>query len=123
MNKELLLRIKEHILAEPRRLLMEDVVFRGIPGEFICDGGLHFRLADCGTAACIAGWACLLEEFPASLWRAREILGLSLYDEPALFFVSGWPTDLYTRWVKAETPQERATVAAERIDRFVEKRV
>ena len=118
MNTELLLRIKEHILAEPRRLLMEDVVFRGIPGEFICDGGLHFRLADCGTAACIAGWACILNNESPSLGRAKRILDL---DNAELFFVLSWPSKLYTRWRHAKTPQERAVIAAERIDYFIEK--
>lgn len=43
----LLRRVKAHIIEEPRRLAMESWV--QVSSE-----------APCGTAACIAGWACLL---------------------------------------------------------------
>lgn len=45
MNVELLQRIKQAILAEPRRLNME--VF-------------FYESEECGTIMCIAGWACAL---------------------------------------------------------------
>lgn len=120
MNKELLLKIKEHILAEPKRLIMDDVAFRGRPGERVYDGGISFEIADCGTAACIAGWACLLSDERPSLWYGERLLRLNYPEKHYLFFASSWPTKFYHRWRNANTPQERAVIAAERIDHFIE---
>ena len=51
LNVALAMKVKKHILAEPKRLNMS---------FWICDVTGIIDAPPCGTQACIAGWACLL---------------------------------------------------------------
>jgi hypothetical protein len=115
MNTELLQRIKASILAEPDTFRMDTW--------------------SCGTAHCIAGWACVLagqrvvnpEAFAVSQRLengelpnefAQKVLKLP-GDGMNLFDVVCWPTEFEERYNEAQTRRERAAVAAERIDAYI----
>lgn len=120
LNVELLRKIQKHILEEPRRFMMGDVIYRGKPGEKWSDFGLHYTIPACGTVACICGWACILGGKPRTendFATARELLGIE--DCATLFYVSGWPDKYEQQWDDAATPQLRAEIAAARIDHFI----
>lgn len=126
MNKELLNRISEHILEEPRRLNM-NYLFRRVEPNSI-------DAPKCGTVGCIAGWACLLSnvdmEDTNDLWdTARDLLGLTMEESERLFsepdiaiYNSGeqacWPYSLAEEYEDADTPKERAEVTVRRIKLF-----
>jgi len=135
---KLLRRVKRHILAEPKRLDMNQWVKPS-------------RQSPCGTAACIAGWTVLLsgpEEKIAEVSktrtlyeaneaaiggfgvgigeRARQLLGLTYEQSVRLFHVKAawvngvWPTEFARRYTSTKTTKaEKAKVAAERIDHFI----
>jgi hypothetical protein len=78
MNIFLLLKVAEAILAEP----------------------WHFNMDswDCGTTACIGGWACRLSGMPyhetRQLWHytyPKKFLKLSGEEAERLFFDENWP--------------------------------
>lgn len=126
MNKELLNKISEHILEEPRRLNM-NYLFRNV-------NPISKDAPPCGTVGCIAGWACVLSgvdvELTIDLWsKARSLLGLSMEESERLFtepdiaiYSSGeqgcWPMSLAEEYEDAETPKERAEVTVRRIKLF-----
>lgn len=72
INFTLLRRVRNHILAEPRRYLQTT------SGEEVGK-----RISPCGTRACIGGWADMLEgddcsnPFYTNLGRAAEKLGFN----------------------------------------------
>ena len=118
---KLLRRVKKHVLAEPNRLIMSDVVIReeecdmtteGGEKAFYGDGvdeyGNHDKIpfARCGTAGCIAGWTVLLHDGMKKtegmssgtiMDRAAILLGCQ-QDEfnspvmPELFYTDNWNT-------------------------------
>jgi hypothetical protein len=125
LNVRLLRKIQRHILEEPKRFIMGDVIAQGEPGEYVEDCDLEWEMPRCGTTACIAGWALFLggARNNNSLGDAADLLGLNI---PAirdgagsLFYVGGWPKKFYDAWVAAKTPRGRARVAARRIDFFI----
>lgn len=85
------------------------------------------RVPECGTVACIAGWALLLGKqrlVEGSPWysverRAEKILGLSKDSGESLFRVYGWPARLCEKYRSATTPAKRAKIAAARIDHLI----
>jgi hypothetical protein len=122
MNVPLLLEIKAHILAEPDKFRMDTWT--------------------CGTAHCIAGWALELRGFKIvnpTAWAAMQtvegggspghvaarLLDLQSEDDygemssDRLFIDDYWPEDFAERYGNAESRQERAIIAAERIDHFI----
>lgn len=112
MNKELLLKVKEQILAHPEELDMA-------------------TWGECGSPCCIAGWVVRLSdriltpEFPTETEDqvdadARKALGV--VDRCPLFFWQDWPGDLRVSFLGPATPMRRAEVAAEAIDRYIEGR-
>jgi hypothetical protein len=125
LNVELLNKVKDAILAHPEQFNMDEWVGRGA----------------CGTTACIAGWCCALSLGGLERVRTRyfdfsrhynvkreaqDLLGIQVPEEEddvtyELFYSSKWPIDLDRRYQDAETPLEKAQVAAERIDRFIEQ--
>ncbi len=146
MNIERLQRIKALILEEPRRLIMEGYHFGGVKENKWDEEQWLEELAEsfgkrqkatpalippCGTAACICGWANILEmqdkglklqcdmgdETAAAAW-----LGISpawTREEPSrrdVFHVDYWPQDFKARYEKAANPQQRAQAAADYID-------
>lgn len=129
LNVKLLRKIQKHILAKPDRLMMEGYVYYGEQGEvFRGDNGSYQRFADCGTAACIAGWTNLLTRGrdATDSERARWLLGSPGSDidhvnglDP-LFDVNGWPEKFREQYKKRKTPVARAKIAAGRIEHLIE---
>lgn len=111
LNLELFDRIKAHLRAHPEQLDM--------------DCWAQTLGPDCGTVACIAGWACLLEDLvrPGESVHSRPnatpkgwaladrhaiccgvqdlggaALGLTASEANNLFFVLNWPLELQRRY-------------------------
>lgn len=120
MNVRLLRKIQGHILEEPKRFIMADVIDRAQPGERVEDYGLEWAMPKCGTTACIAGWALLLSNsYSYDMHQAAGLLGLEYDASDTLFYVGGWPPNYQTQWGAAKTPRMRARVAVRRIDHFI----
>jgi len=120
MNVELLQKVKEHVLEEPSRFQMGDVIHRANPGESYCDLGIEITVPKCGTVACIAGWSLVLSgERSTDMGKAEELLGISDVEGDRLFLMGRWPNEFESRFSSADNPQERANIAAERIDHFI----
>lgn len=126
MNVKLLRKIQKHILAEPRRLVMSIIERRGNPNTLIPvepDEYSNYnqyekrqKFADCGTAACIMGWARLL----ASHYNGHDD---SLDIEfGKLCSARTWPTKFAKAYAKAKTARSRARIAANRIEHFIKTR-
>lgn len=128
-----LLQVKQHILDEPNRLCMMNWIEEGhSPFDYL--DGLHRDTGDvplnppCGTVGCIAGWICILNnrKEKAGPCVAIEILMENRYDAEIytafhnLFHTSRWDTDLRKRFT-TDNLRQRASAAAEQIDRFVER--
>lgn len=117
MNTELLLKVKAAILAEPRKFVMEDYIAID-------------PASPCGTVCCIAGHAIAIDRNWPSLKTGlksdisffaagKEALQISSIQACYLFDLCDWPEDLLERYKFSETAQERAQIAAERIDCFI----
>lgn len=138
MNKEqrdLLLKAKKAILREPLQFTMGSW-FTTEPEEL---WGSERDVPNCGTAACIAGWVITCSKPEQDPRQAREtvvanriygeneeklactLLGVDRNTAQYLFYTSHWPNDMIVKWGDCETPEERAAVAAERIDQFIEQ--
>ncbi len=127
LNTELLLKIKQYILLEPRRCNMS---------AWMCKRDMkslweHYGQAEppCGTVGCIAGWALMLtneEVYGQHLCiaeRAASALGLSYEKADRLFLpYSRWPESWRMKLIehKIGSP-EYAQVVADYIDYFIEK--
>lgn len=133
---ERLLKVKAHILEEPRRLDMRDwvVVVKGekvFPARSFPD--MPDYVPPCGTVACLAGWVTFLfsedplKNDPKWMHRFSEVeaetlLNLSPRTTRDLFYPGNWPSDLAYRYENAELDKDRvamAAVTADRIDRFI----
>lgn len=125
-------KLKEWILAEPRRF---DMTFWA--------GQINTILAQqppCGTVGCLAGMACHMEGKKLvagtgmtedDLVISREagwILGLSNVQASRLFYLDTlhgnagggtWPKRFENAYLKAGTLEEKAKIAAKRIDHFI----
>jgi hypothetical protein len=143
LNIEKMRKLKEWILAEPRRYYQEDWIV------FIEDQEWGEQTPPCGTAACLAGSACLMEgwkpikddshfnntayvqkpgEEPRPVKQvAMEILGLEYsnrYDNIVDLFSGraiGWSDENQEAYNQATTPLGRALAAANEIDRLIQK--
>lgn len=94
---ELLERVCAHIAAEPKRYYQGWWVFRG--KDAIANGreaeNVDFKAPECNTIACRAGWIVLLHDGlrtkkvedggHGTAGRARQILGMDLYETQQLF--------------------------------------
>lgn len=127
MNVKLLRKVKRHILAVPRRFVMSEVIMREEN-----DGPINWLnekpFPDCGTAACVAGWACLLanegtvpENATASMDEARELLGLTDGQADRLFMPSAWPKK-FQKGTDDSGTKATAKVAAARIEYFIKNK-
>ncbi len=133
MNTELLREIQKAILDTPTRFDMSDWIQKADESP-------------CGTTACIAGYAVLIDElqkknetlqntkeitkFRAEIedwveengtipFRAQKLLDLTNDQCRRLFHVSRWPSQFWARW-DFELPRlELAKIASERIDFFI----
>lgn len=139
LNVKLLRRVKQHILEEPKRLIMSGLLVRKdkFRNKFMTDGGVdQFQeFAPCGTAACIAGWTVLLHDGMktkkegAQMWhRAAKLLGLDdkcrdgeSSQTSKLFVTHEWGSKIAARYHRAKTQKGRAKIAAERIEQFIKE--
>ena len=127
MNITLLKKIRTAILAKPKRFDM---------GWWI---ETNMGYAPCGTVACLAGFAVLLNETKGSTgpkaWRAaadrrapdqdsianeaQKILDLNASQRTALFAVGGWPLTFQEAYREAQTEAQQAKAAAARITHLI----
>jgi hypothetical protein len=127
INKILFAKVRDHILAEPRRFRMERYVAN--PGYYGLEGD---TAPPCGTVACIAGWAVALVDGMDAITapgaydhiaeRAEELLGLSDDEGWALwrvFFHTEWPARFRRRYESAKRQGARARAAADYIDHII----
>ena len=116
MRVDRLLAIKQHILEEPLRIYMGDWVIRG---RSLWARG--FMVPECGTVACIWGWAVELFGETDQSSHPQAVLGITWEQQNALFFDSQWPDEFRYRLktLKPQTP-EYARVVADRIDHMIE---
>jgi len=133
MNVELLLKVKEKILAEPSQFVMSAWFTDQSRLDIIRTNDLHRTIANCGTAACIAGWIVTLsrgetpsiaykvasESFSSVRSHAAVLLGVSKEETDSLFGLQYWPQEFWVKWKAAKTIKQRAKVAADRIDNFI----
>jgi hypothetical protein len=120
MNVKLLRKVQKHILEEPRRFLMESLIEKGRPGAVRNLDGIDRPLPDCGTAACIAGWVCVLAQTPQIDRRdAEAVLGISYKTGDKLFFIGGWPERFQIQWRATTDLLKRAQIGKRRIDHFI----
>lgn len=122
MNVKLLRKVAKHILQEPKRLVMWKVLVTQSKDNPTVDDRPFAR---CGTAACIAGWTCVLaktnleKKTPQNLLdEAERLLGLTVLEAELLFQPTAWPNKFHAGQVddgKAKT----AKVAAARIEHFI----
>lgn len=128
LNVKLLRKIKKHILEKPRRFLMRTWLVQrsGFRPTFYADDLYQEqKFEKCGTAACIAGWTCLLAKAPVDTdtiqTDAADILGIGRIVASQLFYVDHWPSELSDSYETAKTPRKRAEIAAKRIDLFIKE--
>lgn len=113
MNVELLLKVKEAILAHPEE---------------------YNQSSFCGTAFCIAGWAVKIahpEVFESVnkidaenlvYEKARDLLNMGFFDFEEMTDPAGcWPPELREPYSRAETAVERAAAGAAAIDYYIER--
>ena len=82
----------------------------------------QFRMSvfDCGTAACIGGWAARLSEIEIkSICDYRIALGMSHAQELELFLEANWPIH-FQSFYYPESPEIRASKAVLRIHAFLD---
>src|SRR4051794_35671812 len=117
MNLALLLEIADRIAKQPAAFDMREWAAK----------------SDCGTEACIAGWAMLLSDIEPALGPSDEchevnfndgarLLDLSLSEAQALFHLHRWPTEFWWQYRVAKTAEEAAVIAVRRIHHFIETR-
>ena len=118
---EALLKVKEQKLADPDSLVM-------------------YTFRDSFGATCIAGQLILneygvekLEEAEKEVFGCRKvassILGIHFKrsdlnegsETDSLFYKQDWDNDLFDRWQRSTSSEERAQIVAEVIDRFISK--
>lgn len=145
MNTELLLRVRDHILAEPRRLNMSQWRQDAKPGDVVkyqYELGLRFSNDDtekrltrltappCGTVACIAGWSVILSQPETKntsiycidfLGRAETLLGITDTQSDILFYPRSWPEPFRSRYPRCHGAKARARLVAKVIDTFIAK--
>lgn len=136
MNTRLLRRIQKHILKYPDAFVM----------EYFVENRDKETKTPCGTAACIGGWACIMEQKklsprlrqrllnniskPEDYWigkdydfnyfyHARRFLGISERQAESLFELGGWPEKFNIRYYGAKTNKGLARVAVQRIEHFI----
>jgi hypothetical protein len=125
MNILLLRQVQQQILREPRQFMMTYVFFEGCNDSRLSQE--RFRVPNCNTAACIAGWTISISR-GTSPKRAREetdgwlatAQALLCIPDQKLFLLGDWPTVYEKRWWSANNSQEQAQVASDVIDNYIE---
>lgn len=112
MNVELLRRIKVHILEEPKRLYMG--FWRISNRDFFKDPD---RMPECGTVACIGGWAEVLSgNFDNN---PEATLDITQEQASRLFYESHWPAQFRDWDNRGDGSEKTAHRAADRIEHFI----
>lgn len=121
MNTELLLKVRDAILAEPLKFDMRDWLAQS-------------ENSPCGTTACIAGWAASIHlgheklSETARLFNSNdsddeffpeEYLDIGPFEQDILFYKSNWPEPFRSQYLTAKNAADRARAAADRIDHFI----
>lgn len=134
MNIQLIRQIQRKIKEEPRCLNMVawiSQVGKGTETQALAP--------DCGTIACLAGWAIILSGRLSEVWDltiidrdsmyfklAGDLLGLTPEQSRQVFLLSGWPEAFKQEWSEADGPQDldcltkRAEVAYRRLDFLID---
>lgn len=127
MNKELFEKIKERILAQPEHFHMSSFIDSeddeyGSAEELLKE--IDISDMKCGTTACIAGWACLLTNSdPREVTESGfEVVAMRVLDIPndRLFYTDEWPESKYDEFYWTESAQDKARIACEVIDSYIE---
>jgi hypothetical protein len=119
MNVELLLKVKQAILEEPRRFDMAEWSSEDVYGKA--------KIPNCGTTCCMSGWATAIYNrdngarfgYP----DGEDVLDISSEQGDRLFFLSQWPSPFHIAYKKAMRNRDNhgmAQAAADRIDYFIE---
>lgn len=132
MNIKLLERVKAHILEEPRRLCMSEVLTKSNhPIDWGYESGFNSMAAaskdlskdeqpPCGTVGCIVGWGSKLShKTNQNVYTDSSVFKIEYDAGKRLFYVDEWPRKFRLRYGKCRTAKQRAKVTAERIDHFI----
>jgi hypothetical protein len=126
LNKDLLLKVKDAILAEPLEFDMAGWALNNMRRRF---EDHHW----CGTTHCIGGYALTLSGIPSNLpgmsgntifQRACEALDIDSNKGADLFYTDDWPHNFrrdYYSGYKQDDFAKMADAAARRIDQFIEE--
>lgn len=130
LNVRLLNRVKRQILKEPKQFQMDS--YFDTAGHY---SDTADKIPNCGTAACIAGWALALDKGITPEQAKGKVLNYrTLTGERAdrilgargagwkLFNDCAWPESFRDEWrrlTKLKQWKRRAKVAAARIDHFI----
>jgi hypothetical protein len=129
MNVKLLRKIQKHILAEPARYEQNAIITIGAPGAMCVAANRLYP--QCGTIACIGGWAILLtakrrlktSRYSLNYLTLGKLLGVKKSQIAKLVsytdYATEWPDHFADKYNQAETPKARARIAAQRIDHFI----
>jgi len=125
MNVKLLRKIEKHILAEPKRFWMRwfVAVKDGIHKKLYTRVGTWRAYPKCNTAACVAGWACILSGKKVSPNQhlsvlASDILGLDPDQAARLFVPQNWPRQFHAG-IRDDGKKETVKTAVARIEHFI----
>ena len=114
MNVLLLEKVKEAIAKDAAHFDMRYFAAKAVPG--------------CGSVMCIAGHAIHIGKglnidqiiaHPLVFNLACDLLGITSEQGNSLFVVADWPDDLFLKFHDCDISQ-RAKLACERIDRFIQ---
>lgn len=136
-GKRKLLRVADHIEAVPNRFTMSSFLTtrNTLRGE-VCDeyrGGDPFPFAECGTAACIAGWVTLLDGKDRTTiqpldiedYAVKALTGIDsseddyYNDDIYRLFWFKWPIAWKDAYEDCTTPEQAAKLAARLVRGFV----
>lgn len=130
MNVKLLRKVQCAILKNPKRFDM-GYWFTNSRAFFLNAKTIKAkkkRFENCGAAACIAGWACLLSKDTTNynseyrdhtLVIARKLLDLTRDQANKLFFDGVWDNPFRSNFINASTKAEQAKIASAYIDKFI----
>lgn len=121
MNIELLRKVQEQIMAEPKRLNMQFFIMKRENSK-----NYLRQWPACGTVGCIAGWTVQMSGFAyehdSSVGvKAAALLDITFSQADRLFHVHFWP-ERFRNSIRIFPPQspEYALVTKERIDYFID---
>jgi hypothetical protein len=124
MNVNLLQRVKQHILEEPKRLYMRHFEIHN-NGPVLRDrNGVVRDFASCDTAACIGGWGAILDNYKTASgfkydWDYQNLFDLTEPEACRLFNPKMWPMQ-FKRGIFDDGSPEAARACADRIDFFIQ---